>query len=65
VARFSVQLSRTHVRVAPDAFGGSSLPIAIAAKELRNQRFHSDAELLAALSAAHTITLCGTISRAR
>ena len=62
IAEFTIRLSGADVRVAPSAFGGSSIPIAIAAKELRSQHFQSDAELHAALRTADTITLRGTVS---
>lgn len=58
---WTVQLSGTRVVVTPDAFGGAVVPIAISAKEIRNQPFRSDAELRDALNEANTTALQGEV----
>jgi len=47
--------------VSPDLFGGTTIPIAIHAKEVRSLRFDSDATLGAALRTATTIVLHGEV----
>jgi hypothetical protein len=59
---WTVQLSGIRVGVTPDAFGGAEVSIEINAKEIRNQRFRSDAELRDALSEAETTTLRGKVA---
>lgn len=61
-AGWTVQLSGTCVVVAPDPFGGAKVPIEIDAREIRNQPFRSDAQLLAALSRAKTTRLRGEVA---
>ena len=60
----TIRLSGTQVVVSPDLFGGIKIPIAITAKELRPQRFESDASLRHAVRAANTIELRGEVSGA-
>jgi hypothetical protein len=59
---WTVKLSGTRVVVAPDAFGGASIPIEITAREIVRRSFRSDAELRDALSEANTTTLRGDVS---
>jgi hypothetical protein len=59
---WTVQLAGTRVGVTPDAFGGADIAMEIDAKEIRNQRFQSDAELGDALSKAPTTALRGEVS---
>lgn len=58
---WTVQLSGTRVVVAPDPFGGVTIPIEIGAREIRNQPFRSDAELRAAVQNANAVTLRGEV----
>jgi len=60
-ADWTVQLSDHCVAVAPDPFGGSTIPIEIAATELPNHRFRDDADLREALKTAPTVRLTGEI----
>jgi hypothetical protein len=60
----AIRLSGAHVSVSPDLFGGTTIPIAIGAKEVRSLRFESDVTLGAALRAATTIVLHGDVSGA-
>ena len=60
----TIRLSGAHVVVLPDLFGGTTIPIAIDAREVRPQRFDSDATLAAALRTANTIVLRGEVSGA-
>ena len=57
----TIRLSGGHVTVSPDLFGGTTIPIAIHAKEVRSLRFDSDATLGAALRTATTIVLYGEV----
>lgn len=59
---WTVRRSGTRVVVTPDVFGGVVIPIAIPAREIRNQRFQSDAELRQALREAKTTTLRGEVA---
>jgi hypothetical protein len=59
---WSVRLSGTQVLVSPDLFGGSSVPIAIEAKQIRHQAFPSDADFRAALAAAPLTTVRGVVT---
>jgi hypothetical protein len=56
---WTIQLSGSRVGITPDMFGGAEIPIEIKAKELRDQRFRSDAELRAALGEANTTMVRG------
>jgi hypothetical protein len=60
----TIRLSGSQVVVSPDPFGGTRIPIAITAKEVRPQRFESDASLGEAVRAANTIVLRGEVSGA-
>jgi hypothetical protein len=60
----TIRLSGTQVLVSPDLFGGTTIPIAITAKEVRPQHFESDASLHDALRAANTIVVRGEVSSA-
>ena len=55
-AGWTIQLSGSRVVVTPDVFGGQEIPIEISAREIRQQRFQSDAELRDALIDANTTT---------
>jgi hypothetical protein len=55
-----VRLSGTRV-LTPDVFGGTEIPIEIAATEIANRQFRSDDELRNALTNATTRTLTGTV----
>jgi hypothetical protein len=57
-----IRLTGSHVSVLPDLFGGSTVPFHLDAREIRQQRFRTDAELRAALAAAPAIRLEGVIS---
>jgi hypothetical protein len=59
---WSVQLSGSRVLVTPSAFGGATIPIEITARQIPNQPLRSDAELRAAMSAATTTTLRGSVA---
>ena len=58
---WSVQLSGSRVVVTPAAFGEAAIPIEITAREIRNARFRSDAEVRDAMRAANTTTLRGSV----
>jgi len=60
----TIRLSGAHVIVSPDLFGGTTIPIAINAKEVRSLHFESEVTLGAALRAATTIVLHGDVSGA-
>jgi hypothetical protein len=59
---WTVQRSGARVVVTPDVFGGAVAPIEIPARELRKQRFQSDAELRQALNEATATTLRGEVA---
>jgi hypothetical protein len=59
---WTVQPTGTRVAVSPDIFGGVTIPIEIAAREVRGQTFQSDAELGDAVRKAPTTTLRGTVA---
>ena len=59
---WTVEASGTSVVVAPDPFGGSTVPIEITARALRNRPFQSDAELREAFMDAGKATLRGTVA---
>jgi hypothetical protein len=59
---WTVQLSGTLVVVTPDAFGGAKIPIEIHARQIRNLRFRSDAELRDVVNEASTTTLQGEVA---
>ena len=59
---WSVRLSGSQVVVLPDLFGGRSIPIAIAAKEIRRRPFRSDADLRDELAAAPITTVKGLVT---
>jgi hypothetical protein len=59
---WSVQLTGDRVSVAPDLFGGTTVPIRIHARPIRNQPFRSYTELRAAVDAAESVILTGTVS---
>jgi Protein of unknown function (DUF3891) len=60
----TIRLSGTQILVSPDLFCGTTIPIAITAKEVRSEPFESDASLHDALQAASTIVLRGAVSGA-
>jgi hypothetical protein len=57
-----VQLVDTRVVVTPGAFGGADIPIEIGMKEIRNERYESDAALRLALRDAGSTTLRGVVT---
>lgn len=57
-----VRLVDTRVVVTPDAFGGSDIPIEIGTKEIRNERYESDAALRLALREAESTMLRGFVT---
>jgi hypothetical protein len=59
---WTFRLVDDRVVVTPDGLGGGALPIAIAARELADVRYRSDAELRAAVLTAPFITLRGSVS---
>jgi hypothetical protein len=59
-----IQVSGSRIVVAPDLFGGVSIPIAVGTKEIRQRAFPSDAELREALAASPTTSLEGIIAAA-
>ncbi len=64
-ARFgewSVRSDGSRVVVAPDIFGGATIPFEIAAKEISRRPFRSDTELRDALGSATTTSLRGEVS---
>jgi hypothetical protein len=48
--------------VTPDVFDGAELPIEIGIREIRNERYDSDAALRLALSGAGWTTLRGIVT---
>jgi uncharacterized protein DUF3891 len=58
---WTVQLAGTRVAVRPDPFGGMTIPIEIDAREIRNERFHSVADLRDAVQNANAVTLRGEV----
>ena len=61
-AGWTVRPAGDRVVVTPDVFDGATVPMQIRARQLPNQRFESDAELRAALSAATKVMLTGSVS---
>ena len=59
---WTVQLSGTRVAVAPDPFGGATIPVAIAARTIHQQSFSSDDELRGALRNASSTILRGGVA---
>lgn len=59
---WTVQLSGTRVVVAPDVFGGATVPVAVTASVIRRQSFRSDAELRGALKEASSVMLRGEVA---
>lgn len=57
-----VGLAGTRVVVTPDVFDGAELPIEIGIREIRNERYDSDAALRLALSGAGWTTLRGIVT---
>ena len=57
-----VRLSGTRVVVTPDAFDGAEVPIEIGMREIRNQRYDSDAALRVAVREAGSTTLRGMVT---
>jgi len=55
-ADWTVRLSGPRVVVTPDPFGGATIPIEIAVRDLPNRPFQSDADLRDAVSQANTTT---------
>jgi hypothetical protein len=64
-ARWTVRLLGTQVIVAPDLFGGRTIPIDITARVIPGQSFRSDLELEVAWSHATTTTLRGDVAGGR
>jgi hypothetical protein len=61
-AAWTVQRSDTHVVVRPDVFAGAVIPIEINAREVPNQPYSSDAELLDTFSRSSATTLRGSVA---
>ena len=59
---WTIQLTGSRVFVAPDIFADAQISVEIAAKEIPNQRFHTDAELGSALAGAKPVILRGEIA---
>ena len=57
-----VRLAGTRVIATPDIFGGVELPIEIGIREIRNERYNSDAALRLAVSEAGWTTLRGMVT---
>lgn len=57
-----VRLAGTRVIATPDVFGGAELPIEIGMREIRNERYNSDAALRLAVSEAGWTTLRGMVT---
>jgi hypothetical protein len=62
--QWSIGLTGDCVAVAPDAFGGRRIPIAIRAREIPDVPYASDDQVQQALRAAPAVTLHGLISGA-
>jgi len=61
-ADWTVKLTGDHVVVTPDLFGHRVIPLEIQARSISNQRFQSDSDLRAAVSAADSVIVRGTVS---
>jgi hypothetical protein len=61
-ADWTVRLTGDHVVVTPDLFGHRVIPLEIQARSISNQRFQSDADLRAAVRAADSVIVRGTVS---
>jgi hypothetical protein len=59
---WTIQLSGTRVVVAPDPFGGATIPIDVKATVVRDRPFRSDEALREALSEATATTLRGEVA---
>lgn len=59
---WTVQFFGDRVAVTPDPFGNLTIPIEVGARALRDQPFRSDDDLRAALAAAKSVTVRGTVS---
>jgi uncharacterized protein DUF3891 len=57
-----VRLADTRVITTPDVFGGAEIPIEIGMREIRNERYNSDAALRLAVSEAGWTTLRGMVT---
>lgn len=64
-APWTIQPGDGRVLVSPDPFGGATIPIAIAAREISSGRFESDSMLVSAVDAANTTVLRGEVSGRR
>jgi len=58
---WTIRPSGTCVTVTPDLFDGAAIPVEIAAMDLPNRTFRSDADLREAVSRAESRTLQGTV----
>ena len=62
VSDWRVRLAGTRVIATPDVFGGAELPIEVGMREIRNERYDSDAALRLAVSEAGWTTLRGMVT---
>lgn len=60
--RWTVQLSGDRVVVSPDPFGQATIPVEIRASSIQDRSFGSDQDLRAAVSAAESVTVSGSVS---
>lgn len=63
-AQWTVERSGSRIRVTPDPFGGATIPLAIAALEVRRGPFASNEDLRQALEEGASITLRGEVAGA-
>jgi len=59
---WSVRLSGSQVVVSPDPFDGSTIPIAIEAKEIPRRRYRDETEILTELATAATTSVRGVVT---
>jgi hypothetical protein len=62
VGDWTVQLAGIRVAVSPDIFDGATIPIEIAARDVRGRTFRSDFALRDAVREAPTTTLRGEVA---
>jgi hypothetical protein len=59
--RWTMSLASNDVVVSPDAFGGREIPVAVTAREIKDEAYASDAALHIAMRTAPVITLRGVV----
>src|SRR5262249_48861954 len=62
IGEWVVQLTRDHVLVSPDPFGGQSIPIEVRARAIPDRTFESDEDLRVTVQAAQEVVLKGIVS---